>query len=125
MPWREDRLARGPMPKFVSLLSWSSASWARMINNPDDRVNAARQMCDAMGATLESFYWLPLSTHDAVIIIDAPDTLSASAVTIAVTSSGAVHNIETYEALTQEQLKQALTLAADAREIYRPPGQYE
>jgi uncharacterized protein with GYD domain len=113
------------MPKYVTFASWSSASWARMINNPDDRIAAARELAAALGTTLESFYWLPLATHDVLIMFDAPDSVTASAVNMAVGSTGAVKNIETYELLTHEQLNQALAIAADARQIYRPPGMHE
>ena len=113
------------MPKYVTLASWSSASWARMIDNPGDHVKAVQELSDALGATVESFYWLAQGPHDVIITVDAPDSVTAKAVNIAVGSTGAVQNIETYELLTQEQLRQALTLAADGRRIYRPPGVQE
>jgi uncharacterized protein with GYD domain len=111
------------MPKYVSFVSWSSATWARMIDNADDRIAETQRMLEAFGGTLESVYWLPLATHDALLIADVPDTVTAAAVTFAVLSTGAEHSIETYELLTQDQLRDALTVAADARRIYRPPGQ--
>lgn len=113
------------MPKYVSLVSWSSASWARMIDNADDRIAETRRMLESFGGTVESVYWLPLATHDLVLITDVPDTITAAAVTFAVASRGAEYKIETYEALTGEQLMDALTVAADARRIYRPPGSHE
>ncbi len=88
------------MPKYVTLASWSAASWARMINTPDDRVAAARELADALGTTLETFYWLPLAAHDVLIMFDAPDSVTVSALNVAVASTGAVQNIETYELLT-------------------------
>jgi uncharacterized protein with GYD domain len=115
------------MPKYMTFASWSSASWARMIENPDDHVDVVRKLSDALGATLQSFHWLALAPHhhDILVIVDAPDSVTASAVNIAVGSTGAVHNIETYELFNEEQLGQALTLAADARNVYRPPGRHE
>jgi uncharacterized protein with GYD domain len=113
------------MPKYVSFVTWSSASWGRMIDNADDRIAEIRQVLESFGGTLESVYWMPLATHDALLIADVPDTVTAAAVTFAVTSRGAEHSIETYELLTQDQLRDALALAAEAREIYRPPGYHE
>ena len=113
------------MPKYVSFVSWSSATWARMIDHADDRVAETQRVLEAFGGTLESVYWLPLATHDLVVIADVPDTVTAAAVTFAVTSRGAEEKIETYELLSADQLRDALTLAADARRIYRTPGQYE
>jgi uncharacterized protein with GYD domain len=113
------------MPKYASFVSWSSASWARMIDNADDRIAETRRVLESVGGTLESVYWLPLATHDVLLISEVPDTITAAAVTFAVTSKGAEHKIETYELLTLEQLREALTVAADTRRIYRPPGQPE
>ena len=113
------------MPRFVSFVTWSSASWARMIENADDRIAEIRRVLDAFGGTVESVYWMPLATHDAILIADVPDTITAAAVTFAVTSAGAEHSIETYELFAEEQLRDALTLAAEARRIYRPPGYRE
>jgi len=113
------------MPKYVSLFSWSSASWARMISNPDDRISMARQLCEALGASFESLYWLPLAPHDALVIFDGPDAITAAGVTAAVESTGAVQGIQTYELLTQEQLHQALAVATDAKKVYQPPGMRE
>src|SRR5271170_4944448 len=110
------------MPKYVSFVSWSSATWTRMIDNADDRIAETRRVLEAFGGTLESAYWMPLATHDAILIADVPDTITAAAVTFAVLSTGAEHSIETYELPTQDQLREALTLAEDARRIYRPPG---
>jgi len=113
------------MPKFVSFVTWSSASWARMIDNADDRIAEIRQVLESFGGTLESVYWMPLATHDGIMIADVPDTVTAAAVTFAVTSRGADHSIETYELFTLEQLREALVLAAEARRIYRPPGYHD
>lgn len=113
------------MPKYVSFVSWSSATWTRMIDHADDRIAEMRRVLESFGGTLESVYWLPLATHDLLLIADVPDTVTAAAVTFAVTSRGAERMIETYELLTVEQLSDALTMAADARRIYRPPGELE
>ncbi len=113
------------MPKFVSFVTWSSASWARMIENADDRIAEVRRVLKAFGGTVESVYWMPLATHDALLIADVPDTITAAAVTFAVTSAGAEHSIQTFELFTEAQLRDALTLAAEAKRIYRPPGYHE
>jgi uncharacterized protein with GYD domain len=96
-----------------------------MINNPDDRVVMARQVCEALGGTLESCYWLPLAPYDVVMIFDGPDAVTVAGAVIAVTSTGAVQHIQTHEMLTQEQLSHALTVAADVKKVWRPPGQHE
>jgi uncharacterized protein with GYD domain len=113
------------MAKFATALEWTPASWARMINNPDDRNIVAEEMCEAFGGTLDSIYWLPLAPYNMLIITDMPDTITAAAITFAIMSKGAEVRAATYQLLTQEQFSDALQLAADARKIYRPPGEHD
>lgn len=110
------------MAKCACFFSYTSDAWARMINSPGDRTAAVRQLVDSVGGYVESVYWM-LGTHDGILIADAPHSASASALSIAVTSTGAFKNVQTHELLTQEQLSQTLQLAKDATQVYRPPGQ--
>jgi uncharacterized protein with GYD domain len=98
------------MAKYVLLFSYTSDAWARMINSPGDWAAAARQLADTLGGTLESAY-LMLGIHDGIVIADLPDSVSAAAMSIAVTSSGAFKHMETHELFTQQQLGQALEKA--------------
>jgi uncharacterized protein with GYD domain len=82
-------------------------------------------MCEAFGGTLDSIYWLPLAPYNMLIITDMPDTITAAAITFAIMSKGAEVRAATYQLLTQEQFSDALQLAADARQIYRPPGEHD
>jgi uncharacterized protein with GYD domain len=63
-----------------------------------------------------------LGTHDGILIADVPDSVSAAALSIAVTSTGAFKNAQTHALLTQQQVSQTLQLAKDAQ-VYRLPGQ--
>jgi hypothetical protein len=60
-----------------------------------------------------------------LIITDMSDTITAAAISFAIMSKGAEVRAATYELLTQEQFSDALQLAADARQIYRPPGEHD
>jgi uncharacterized protein with GYD domain len=93
------------MPKYAIFFSYSSDTWARMINTPGDRTAAIRQLPDSLGGSLESVYPM-LGTHNEIVIGDAPDSVSAAALSIAVTSTGAFKNVQTQELLTPEQLSQ-------------------
>ena len=61
-------------------------------------------------------------THYGILIADVPDSVSAAALSIAVTSTGAVKNMRAHELLTRQQVSQTPQLAKDAQ-VYRPPGQ--
>lgn len=110
------------MAKYAVFFSYSSDAWARMINNPGDRTAAVRQVVEAVGGTLESAYWM-FGDRDGIIIVDAPDSVTIAAVSIAVASTGALKHEETRELLTQQQLGQALEKAKNVAQVYQPPGQ--
>ncbi len=111
-----------PLARYAFFFSYTSDAWARMINSPGDRTAAVRQLADSAGGSAESVYWMP-GSHDGILIADVPDSVSAAALSIAVTSTGAVKNMRAHELLSQEQLSQTLQLARDATQVYRPPGQ--
>jgi uncharacterized protein with GYD domain len=110
------------MPKFIIIFSYSSGSWARMINSPGDRTTAAQELLESLGGSLECLYW-QLGSHDGYAIGDVPDSVTAQAVEEVMTKTGAFKSIETHQLLTQEQLIETLHLARDAAQVYEPPGQ--
>ena len=112
------------MAKYVVFFTYNSDSWQRLINNPGfDRAAAMRQLADAMGGTLESIYWMS-GTYDGFDIIEVPDSVTAAALSVTMTSTGAFKHVETHELFSEQQIGQALGKSKDAREVYRPPGQH-
>ncbi len=109
------------MPKYITRMSYSSGSWARMINNPGDRHTALTRVMESLGGTLESLYW-QFGTQDALAIADFPDAVSAGAMNTAVTKTGAFKMVETHELLTQKQLNDILLLARGVAEDFEVPG---
>lgn len=110
------------MPKYITICTYSSGSWARMINSPGDRTTAVHQTLESLGGSLECIYWV-LGTHDGYSIVDLPDSVSAEALMAAMTKTGAFKSVEVQELLTQQQLIATLDLAKDAAEVFEAPGQ--
>ena len=111
------------MAKYVVFFTYTSESWERLIKNPEfDRCAAMRQLADSMGGTHEAIYWMS-GPYDGFNIIDVPDTVSAAALSVTLTSSGAFKNVETHELLSEQQMGQALVQGRDSSEVYRAPGQ--
>ena len=52
------------MPFYLTRFSYTPATWARLIKNPEDRRGAARQYIEAVGGTLQGF-WYAFGEHDA------------------------------------------------------------
>ncbi len=110
------------MAKYAMFFSYTSETWTRMIDHPEDRAAVARHVAESAGGTLESIYWM-LGDRDGLAIVDMPDSVGAAAVSLAVASSGAFRHNETRVLLTQDQLTDALTRARALTAAFRPPGQ--
>jgi uncharacterized protein with GYD domain len=111
------------MPKYIAIFTYSSGSWARMINSLDgDQTTVVQRTLESVGGSLECLYW-QMGSHDGYCIFDAPDSVTAEAVEQAMTKTGAFKSMETHELLTQEQLIDSLHLARDAAQVYEAPGQ--
>jgi len=112
------------MAKYVTLFSYTSEAWARMIQNPGDRTATVRRLAESLGGSVECLYWM-LGGYDGLVILDLPDSSSVAALSVTVGSTGAFKNLQTHELLTQEQLVQALSRSKDAAQSYQPPGLQE
>jgi uncharacterized protein with GYD domain len=110
------------MPKYVAYFTYSSGSWARLINSPEDRTRAAQSVVKALGGTLECIYW-QMDSEDGLAIADFPDSVAASAVEAAIYKTGAFKSVKGHELLTQDQVRDRLALARDAAQVYEVPGQ--
>lgn len=110
------------MSKYITIFTYSSGSWARLINSPGDRTTATRRTFESLGGSLECLYW-ELGTNDGYAIGDLPDSVTAEALATAMTKTGAFKSMETHELLTQQQLGETLDLARDTAQVYHAPGQ--
>ena len=71
----------------------------------------------AVGGTLETFYYA-YGGDDFFIIVDVPDSVTATALSLAVNASGAVQ-FKTIVLITPEEVDAAVRKTVP----YRPPGQ--
>jgi uncharacterized protein with GYD domain len=107
------------MPFYLTRFSYTPATWAKLIGNPEDRRAAATQYVEAVGGTLHGF-WYALGQYDAFALYEAPDTVSIAAMALAINSGGALSAYETIPLLTVEETIAALRKAGEIS--YRPPG---
>jgi uncharacterized protein with GYD domain len=80
------------------------------------RATVARVL-EGLGGKLEGFYWA-FGDEDVVAICEMPDNVSAAALSLAVSASGAV-SIKTTVLMTAEEMDQAVQKSVE----FRPPGQ--
>jgi len=107
------------MTMYLSRFSYTPETWARLIQNPEDRRKAARSYIESVGGKLHGF-WYGFGEHDGWSLWEAPDNVSMAAVALAISAGGALSSHETTVLLSVEELMEALGRAKSVR--YRPPG---
>ena len=107
------------MPFYLTRFSYTPATWAKLMENPEDRRVAAKQYIEAVGGKLHGF-WYALGEHDGYNLWEAPDNVSVAATAIAISAGGALASVQTTALLTVEETLTALQKASSIK--YRPPG---
>jgi uncharacterized protein with GYD domain len=104
----------------MSQFSNTPEAWATLTRNPEDRSQAVSRLAEQMGARLVNFYY-SFGDYDGVVIIEAPDDVTAAAAVLASVSAGHVKAIKTVPLLTVDQAMEAMRKAGSA--TFRAPGQ--
>ena len=107
------------MPLYLTRFSYTPTTWAKLIENPEDRRAAATRYIEAVGGKMHGF-WYAFGDHDAYALYEAPDNVSMAAMAIAISAGGALSSYQTIALLTVEETLAAMQKAAEI--TYRPPG---
>jgi uncharacterized protein with GYD domain len=108
------------MPLYLTRFSYTPATWAKLIKNPEDRREAAKQYIESVGGKLHGF-WYAFGEHDGYNLWEAPDNVSMAATALAIGAGGALSSVQTTVLLTVEDTVAALQMASTIK--YRPPGE--
>ena len=107
------------MPLYLTRFSYTPATWAKLIENPEDRRAAATRYIEAVGGKLHGF-WYAFGDHDAYNLWEAPDNVSMAATAIAISAGGALSSLQTTVLLTVDETVAAMQKASSIG--YRAPG---
>jgi uncharacterized protein with GYD domain len=107
------------MPFYLSRFSYTPATWAKLIKNPEDRRAAAKQYIESVGGKLQGF-WYAFGEHDGYCLWEAPDNVSMAATALAIGGGGALSSMQTTVLLTVDETLAALQKASSIK--YWPPG---
>ena len=107
------------MPLYLTRFSYTPETWARLINAPEDRRQAAQTYIESVGGTLHGF-WYAFGPHDGYTLWEAPDNVSMAAVALALAAGGALTPMDTTVLLTVDEAMAAMGRAQQVR--YRPPA---
>jgi len=106
------------MPFDLTRFSYTPDTWAKLVKNPEDRRDAAKQYIEAVGGKLHGF-WYAFGDHDAYNLWEAPDNVSMAATAIAISAGGALSSFQTTVLLAVEETVAALEKASAIRYIAR------
>jgi len=109
------------MTRFVIFFTLTGQTIGRFIEQPSDRAAAVRALLEPVGGKLVSYDFM-FGEDDGMVIFEVPDSQSAAAVSLAVSSTGAFGRLRTHELIPAESLPAVLDRARTARQAYRPPG---
>ncbi len=90
------------MAYYLVQAAYSTEAWGAMVKNPQNRLEAVQPVAKRLGGTLENA-WLAFGEYDVVAIFNMPDNVSAAALSVAATASGALKAIKTTPLLTVEE----------------------
>jgi uncharacterized protein with GYD domain len=106
------------MPKFLLQVSYTPEGIKGIMrDSASGRRADVQSAVKAVGGKLDAFYYA-FGGDDVIAILDLPDNITAAAVSLASSSSGAVR-VRTTPLLTVEEVDKALEVHIK----YRPPGE--
>jgi len=105
------------MPHFLIQAKYTSEGLKGLLKDKaSGRKAAVSKAIAALGGKLESIYFC-FGAHDVVLIAEAPDNVSAAALSVTVGATGLVR-INSTPLLSVEEMDRAVAKTVD----YRPPG---
>ena len=107
------------MPLYLTRFSYTPETWAKLIQNPEDRRAAAKEYIEGVGGKLHGF-WYAFGDYDGYTLWEAPDNVSMAATALAIGAGGALSSVHTTVLLTVDETLTALTMASSIK--YRTPG---
>jgi len=107
------------MSFYALQASYTPVAWTALVNAPANRLEAVRPAVERLGGRIVNG-WFSFGEYDVLIVCEMPDAVSAAALSMAISSSGAVKAVKTTPLMTFDEGVAALKKAAVA-EYAAPP----
>jgi uncharacterized protein with GYD domain len=98
------------MPFFLQQASFTSEAVAKLLANPQDRLEAVRGPIEKLGGRIHTSF-LAFGEYDVVSIIEMPSNVAAAAIAMAFAGGGAVRNLRTIPLMTAAEGLEAMKMA--------------
>jgi len=109
------------MPHYMLGISLNAETTKKLTVVPEDRRAAAAKALEAIGGKLKD-YFFALGRHDAIVIVEFPNNVTAAAAAMLIGATGAFTHVETTPLLTMDEAMEAMAKAGKSSKDYRPPG---
>jgi len=108
------------MTTYLMRFTYTPETWTKLVQNPEDRRDAARAYAEKVGGSLVGF-WYGFGKYDGYAIFEVPDNASMAGLAVAIAAGGALAAVETTVLLSVEETLEGL---AKGKGIgYRKPGE--
>jgi uncharacterized protein with GYD domain len=108
------------MPLYMITFGYKPEVWAGLMKSPENREEAVGRVLEGAGCKLHGL-WYAFGDSDGFALFEAPSEETAAGMSIAIAASGAFRSVATTPVMTQDQVLQALGVAAEAN--YVAPAQ--
>ncbi|HLF48705.1 MAG TPA: GYD domain-containing protein [Methylomirabilota bacterium] len=107
------------MPTYMVQASYTNTAWGKLVQRPENRMEALRPVVEKLGGKLLAWYYT-WGDYDVMVLLDVPGNINAAAASMAIAAGGAVKDIKTTPLMSPDEGFDAMLLAQGAG--YRPPG---
>ena len=109
------------MPMYLARGKLARDAMKALVDRPEDRMLLTTRFLKSIGGRLH-YYFFALGDYDIVLMFELPDNVSASVLSMVLTSSGSCTDVETTVLLTMPEAVDAMHRAGEAMGVYKPPG---
>jgi uncharacterized protein with GYD domain len=110
------------MPLYLTQFAYTKEAWATLAHSPEDGSVAVRELLEAGGGRLISWY-LSFGEYDGLFIYEAPDDATAGALVLAAASQGQLSVTKTTPLFDSAQSMEILRRAGGM--AFRTPADRE
>ena len=108
------------MTTYLMRFSYTPETWKKLIQNPEDRREAARGYAEQVGGSLFGF-WYGFGKYDGYAIFQVPDNASMVGLAVAIAAGGGLASVETTVLLSVEETLEGLSKGKSIG--YKKPGE--
>ena len=105
------------MSRYLLQVSYTPEGWATLLNTQQDRQQPVRALIERVGGRVLTYDYA-FGECDVIAMIEAPDNISAAAISLTLSARGGVKTVKTTTLLSPDEEVAALRKAADAGEAY-------